>query len=84
MQYNWSYQEIADTQSTNGFLLAWKRFVTKRGIHRTHVYSDRGKTFIGGQTPLKQWLSSRNKRTVHDCISANGTDFHFTWDFNIP
>ena len=76
--------QIAETQSTNDFLLAWRRFVTKRGIHPTHVYSDQGKTFIGGQTPLKQWLSSWNKRTVHNYMSANGTDFLFTWDFNIP
>ena len=46
--------EIADTQCTNDFLLAWRRFVTKRGIHRKHVYSDQGKSFVGAQLPLKK------------------------------
>ena len=39
--------EIADTQCTNDFLLAWRRFVTKRGIHPKHVYINQGKSFVG-------------------------------------
>ena len=41
--------EITETQSTDDFLLAWRRFVTKRGIHPLHVYTDQGKTFVGAQ-----------------------------------
>ena len=76
--------EIAETQSTNDFLLAWRRFVTKRGIHPMHVYSDQGKTFIGAQVLLKQWLTNWDKQTVHDYMASNGTEFFFTWDYNAP
>ena len=53
--------EIADTQYTNDFLLGWRRFVTKNGIHPKHVYSDQGKSFVGAQLPLKKWLSDWDK-----------------------
>ena len=54
--------EIADTQCTNDFLLAWRRFVTKRGIHPKHVYSDQDKSFVGAQLPLKNgYLIGTNK-----------------------
>ena len=43
--------EIAETQSINDFIMAWRRFITKRGIHPEHVYSDQGKTFVGAQAP---------------------------------
>ena len=46
--------ETAETQSTNDFLLAWRRFVTKRGIHPKHMYSDQGKSFIEAQIPLRK------------------------------
>ena len=56
--------ETAETQSTNDFLLAWRRFVTKRGIHPKHVYSDQGKFFIGAQIPLRKWINSWDKQTT--------------------
>ena len=46
--------EITETQSTDDFLLAWRRFVTKRGIHPLHVYTDQGKTFVGAQKYIKE------------------------------
>ena len=32
--------EVTETQSTNDFLLAWRRFINKRGVHPSHAYSD--------------------------------------------
>ena len=76
--------EIADTQCTNDFLLAWRRFVTKRGIHPNHVYSDQGKSFVGAQLPLKKWLSDWDKQIIHENMAKKHTEFHFSWDFNTP
>ena len=41
------YFEITETQSTNDFSLAWRRFISKRCVHPTHVFSDSAKTFFG-------------------------------------
>ena len=41
--------ELTNTASTESFLLAWCRFVTRRGIHPTKVFSDRGTNFQGAQ-----------------------------------
>ena len=76
--------EIAETQSTNDFIMAWRRFITKRGIHPEHVYSDQGKTFVGAHAPLKKWVASWNKQIIHTHMATNGTEFHFSWDFNTP
>ena len=67
--------EIADTQCTNDFLLAWRRFVTKRGIHPKHVYSDQGKSFVGAQLPLKKWLSDWDKQIIHENMAKNTQNF---------
>ena len=58
--------ETTETQSTNDFLLAWRRFVTKRGIHPKHVYNDQGKSFIEAQIPLRKWINSWKKQTIHE------------------
>ena len=76
--------EITETQSTNDFLLARRRFVTKRGVHPLHVYTDQGKTFVGAQKYIKEWLSSWDQVTIHDQLATQGTAIHFFWDFNTP
>ena len=57
--------EIAETQSTNDFIMVWRRFITKRGIHPERVYSDQDKTFVGAQAPLKKWAARINKLFTH-------------------
>ena len=74
--------EITETQSTDNFLLAWRRFVTKRGIHPLHVYTDQGKTFVGAQKYIKEWLSRWDGVAIHDQLATQGTAIRFTWDFN--
>ena len=76
--------EIADTQCTIDFLLAWRRFVTKRGIHPKHVYSDQDKSFVGAQLPLKKWLFDWDKQIIYENMAKKHTEFHFYWDFNTP
>ena len=41
--------ELTSTASTESFLLAWRRFVSRRGIHPTKVFSDGGTNFMGVQ-----------------------------------
>ena len=76
--------EITETQSTNDFLLAWRRFINKRGVHPSHAYIDRGQTFVGAQKPLRDWISNWNESIVRDTMASLSTTFEFSWDFNIP
>ena len=78
------YLEITETQSTDDFLLAWRRFVTKRGIHPLHVYTDQGETFVGAQKYIKEWLSRWDRVAIHDQLATQGTAIRFSWDFNTP
>ena len=48
--------EVTETQSTNDFILAWRRFICKRGTHSVHVFSDQGKAFIGAESPSDNGL----------------------------
>ena len=43
--------EVTKTQSTNDFILAWRRFISKRGTRPVHVFSDQEKAFIGAENP---------------------------------
>ena len=76
--------EITETQSTNDFLLAWRRFDSKRCIHPTHVFSDSAKPFFGAQKPIREWISNWDKTKIKSHLSNQGTTFEFMWQFNVP
>ena len=76
--------ELAETQSTDDFLMAWRRFVTKRGIHPIHAYSDQGKAFVGAQQFLNKWFEKWDETKVNNFMTSLNTTFHFSWQFNVP
>ena len=76
--------ELTETQSTDDFLMAWRRFVTKRGIHPIHAYSDQGKAFVGAQRFLNKWFEKWDKTKVSNFMTLLNTTFHFSWEFNVP
>ena len=76
--------ELTSTASTESFLLAWRRFVARRGIHPTKVFSDRGKNFQGAQKPLRDWIDSWNVTQIKGELAAHQTNFQFDWEFNVP
>ena len=76
--------ELTNTASTESLLPAWRRFVTRRGIHPTKVFSDRETNFQGAQQPIRDWIDSWNVRQIKGELAANGTDFQFNWEFNVP
>ena len=69
--------EITETQSTNDFLLAWRRFVSKRCVHPTHVFSDSAKTFFGARKPIREWISNWDKTKIKSLLANQGTTFEF-------
>ena len=76
--------EICETQSTNDFLLAWRRFVAKRHVHPVHILIDMGKSLVGAQKPLREWISNWNKTTLTNFFASKGTEINFHWTFNVP
>ena len=74
--------ELCSTIDTNSFLRAWRRFVSVRGIHPNHVYSDGSGTFKGANNPLKEWISNWDHYIIQNEVQR--TFFNFDWKFNVP
>lgn len=74
------HTELANTMSTESFLMAYQRFTTIRG-HPKKIWSDPGTNFVGAKSVLKelyQFLDSLDKSAVEDTSAQNGTDWHWT------
>ena len=71
--------EAVTNLSTDAFLAAFRRFVSRRGCC-TDLYSDCGTNFIGADKEL-QILYNRSKSSipdeVTDRLAKNGTKWHF-------
>ena len=76
--------ELAETQSTDDFLMARKRFVTKGEIHPIHAYSDQGIAFVGAQRFLNKWFEKWDETKMNNFMTSLNATFHFSWEFNIP
>ncbi|GAA6085472.1 uncharacterized protein LOC122145514 [Tachysurus ichikawai] len=69
--------ELANTLSTESFLLAYQRFTAVRG-HPRMVWSDPGTNFVGAKPVLKDlyaFLESQDKATLENYAVKNGTQF---------
>lgn len=76
------HTELANTLSTESFLLAYQRFTALRG-HPRKVWSDPGTNFIGAKPVLKDlygFLESQDKGTLEEYAVKNGTQF--VWKFH--
>lgn len=60
--------------STQGFLAAFKRFVSRRG-HCTQLWSDNGTTFVGANRELQQLVSVQ--KSASEILEVEGTEWHF-------
>ncbi len=72
--------EYALDMTTESFLGALKRFVSRRGMP-SHIYSDCGTNFVGAEKELKDLLSSSNHDVV---VSRFCADKGISWHFNSP
>ena len=71
--------ELANTLSTESFLLAYQRFTSVRG-HPQKIWSDPGTNFIGAKPVLEEmyaYLRQQNEESVEDYAAKNGT--YWTW-----
>lgn len=73
------HTELANTMSTESFLMAYQRFTAIRGHPKT-IWSDPGTNFVGAKSVLKelyQFLDSLDRSAVEDTSAQNGTDWHW-------
>ncbi|XP_046624784.1 uncharacterized protein LOC124307301 [Neodiprion virginianus] len=73
--------ELVTDYSANGFLKAFRRFTSRRGICR-NLYSDCGTNFVGADAELKRLLSGclQESRNLQHLLANDGTE----WKFNPP
>ena len=74
--------ELCSLIDTNSFLQAWRRFISRRGIHLHHAFSDEGGAFIGASQPIADWIQNWNHQLIQD--EFNQTSFDFKWKYNTP
>lgn len=71
--------EAVSSLTTNAFLAAFRRFISRRGAC-TDLYSDCGTNFVGASKEL-QVLYNKNKNSlpddIRDSLSLIGTTWHF-------
>ena len=72
--------EITSDLSTEGFLGAFRRFISRRAIP-SEVYSDNGSNFVGANNELRElyvlFNSDEFKSRIHRFASKKGIDWHF-------
>lgn len=74
--------ELASDLSTDAFLAAFRRFVSRRGLP-TNVFTDNGTNFVGASNELPKLLSKRTA-TETELIVKLLTKDGIQWHFNPP
>jgi len=76
------HTDVVSDQSTESFLLSYKRFTALRG-HPTKVWSDLGSNFVGAQSALKdlyEFLERVKKPEFEEEAGKHGTEW--VWKFH--
>lgn len=70
--------DVVSDYSAQTFIAAYKRFTSRRNICAT-LMSDRGTTFVGADTELRQLFEScsKFKQEIKELLANDGTDWHF-------
>lgn len=71
--------ELVSNLSTVNFILALRRFVSRRGFCRT-IYSDNAKTFVKADAILKEIWSKISNQEVSQYFASN----NIIWKFIVP
>ena len=68
--------ELTDSLDADSFLMAFRRFVGRRG-RAARVYSDNGRSFMKGEKELRSALASWNQEHLSDQLTQEGIEWHF-------
>ena len=69
--------EMTNSLDTDSFLMAFRRFVGRRG-KPARVYSDNGRSFRKGEKELRSALSGWNQEYLSDQLSQEDIEWHFS------
>lgn len=75
--------ELASDLSTDSFLAAFKRFISRRGNCAT-LFSDNGTNFVGGKRKLDEISELTNSRAYKDAFHRELFTHKIEWKFNPP
>ncbi|MBM6549247.1 DDE-type integrase/transposase/recombinase [Streptococcus dysgalactiae subsp. equisimilis] len=79
MQTRAVHIEVAHGMTTDSFLMALDRFISRRGIPKV-LYSDNGSNFIGAEAELRSLCKSFDNKRIHDALLV----YQIEWQFNPP
>lgn len=71
--------EVAHSLSTDSFVLAFTRFMNRRGVPK-EIKSDNGTNFVGAEKELREWITCLDQNKIVDCL----TERSIKWVFNPP
>ena len=71
--------ELVSSMDTDGFLMALRRFIARRGRPRV-IWSDNGSNLVAGEKELRSCLEAWNQTHITDELSQR----HIEWHFNPP
>ena len=74
--------EVTSTLSTDSFIMALRRFSSRRGEVR-QLRSDNGTNFTGANIELHKAIQEMDQHKISNFLLKNGTDW-LTWEFNPP
>ena len=69
--------EMAETLTTDSFLLAFWRFVNVRGCPGV-VYSDNGTNLVAGEKEIAEGLANFHQSTIGSKLARGGIEWHFS------
>lgn len=75
--------ELVSSLSTEAFIAAFKRFISRRGSCST-IFSDRGTNFVGAKRQFDEISQFANSKEYHDAIQRELNNFNINWKFNAP
>ncbi|XP_046590191.1 uncharacterized protein LOC124293393 isoform X2 [Neodiprion lecontei] len=75
--------EIASDLSTDAFIAALRRFVSRRGIPG-HIYSDNGTNFVGANSQLREFYAVRESEDFRSQLYEFTSTRKIEWHFNPP
>lgn len=75
--------EVVQDASTEAFIRAFRRFISRRGRCHT-IFSDCGSNFIGANRRFKELRETFTNQHNRDTIVAAAADEHIIWKFNVP
>ena len=68
--------ELADSLSTDDFILALRSFISRRGQPHD-LYSDNATNFVGANNELKLCLENLDQKSIDGALSQLGIQWHF-------